>query len=327
VKVAVLVAASPTPAFYSQIAMLDLAFRKRQWRRWKPTLHAYLGGHRDPAADAWWFPRLRGVELHWTDDSDFERDGDWAQSDDVFRRAPADADAFIAMDADTLLVGNLEDVLDVVVDTGSVAGVIAHYPTVLNFAYDVRTAEFSVLPANPRFPWDSVRDVWARLADGLTAAPMSFTFAHTLMPADAPPEHLLTPFYLNFGVVLFARAAFAAIAEPYLGMRPTVMRRMYYPDFSGQVALTLAIADAGVRTEALSMRYNFPNDPVAERMYPEELANVVVYHYLRTAAFDRHEIFVDAARYARFLDAPLSGVNRRFRDAVREIAGPAYPFR
>jgi hypothetical protein len=62
-------------------------------------------------------------------------------------------------------------------------------------------------------------------------------------------------------------------------------------------------------------------------MYPEELANVVVYHYLRTAAFDRHEIFVDAARYARFLDAPLSGVNRRFRDAVREIAGPAYPFR
>ena len=43
------------------------------------------------------------------------------------------------------------------------------------------------------------------------------------------------------------------------------------------------------------MRYNFPNDPIAERMYPDDLANVVVYHYLRTAAFNRHEIFVDAA--------------------------------
>jgi hypothetical protein len=102
---------------------------------------------------------------------------------------------------------------------------------------------------------------------------------------------------------------------------------MRHPDFSGQVALTLAIADAGVSTWALPMRYNFPNDPVAERLYPDELAHVVVYHYLRTAEFDRHEIFVDSTRYARFLDAPLSGVNRTFRHAVREIAGPSYPFR
>jgi hypothetical protein len=309
-NVAILVAASPTPAFYSQLAMLELAFRKLHWRRWRPSLHAYLAGTRDAFADASWLPRLHGITLHWTADSDFARDGDWAQSDDVFRHAPQDADLIIAMDADTLPVADLEDVLDSVVDAGSVAGVIAHYRT-----------------SSDALPGESVRESWMRLADGLTNVELNFEFEHTLMATDAPVEHRLSPFYLNFGVVFFPRKTFQPIAERYLAIRPRLIDRMRDPDFSGQVALTLAIADAGVSTRALPMRYNFPNDPVAERMYPGELAQVVVYHYLRTAEFDRHEIFVDSTRYARFLDAPLSGVNRAFRDAVREIAGSSYPFR
>ena len=288
--------------------MLALALRKQRWRRWRPSVHVYLGGRRDRSADALWLPRLDAVELHWTADSDFAQDGDWAQSDDVFRRPPEDADVLIAMDADTLPVADLEDVLDDVLEAGSVAGVIAHYPTVLNS------------------PGDSLRETWTRLAEGLTQAQLNFAFAHTLMAADAPGHHRLTPFYLNFGVVFFPRKAFQPVAERYLAIRPGVMRRMRDPDFSGQVALTLAIADAGVSVRALPLRYNFPNDPIAEQMYPNELASVVVYHYLRTAAFNRHEIFVDATRYARFIDAALSGVDRCFRDAVREIAGPTYPF-
>ena len=190
----------------------------------------------------------------------------------------------------------------------SVAGVIAHYPTVLNFAFD------------------SQRETWTRLAEGLTHAELNFEFAHTLMASDAPDQHRLTPFYLNFGVVFFPRTAFQPVADRYLAIRPRLMGRMRDSDFSGQVALTLAIADAGVSAWPLPMRYNFPNDPIAAQMYPDELASVVVYHYLRTAAFNRHDIFVDATRYAQFLDAPLSGVDRCFRDAVKAIAGPTYPF-
>jgi len=207
-----------------------------------------------------------------------------------------------------LPVSDLEDVLDAVAEAGSVAGVIAHYPTVLNFAFD------------------SQRETWARLAEGLTHAQLNFAFAHTLMASDAPDQHRLTPFYLNFGVVFFPRTAFQSVADRYLAIRPRLVGRMRDSDFSGQVALTLAIADAGVSTWALPMRYNFPNDPIAEQMYPDELASVVVYHYLRTVAFNRHEIFVDATRYAQFLDAPLSGVDRCFRDAAKAIAGPTYPF-
>jgi hypothetical protein len=308
--VAMLVAASPTPAFYSQVAMLDLSLRERRWTRWRPAIHVYLGGRRDPAADARWLPRLDGVELHWTADSDFARDGDWAQSDDVFRRAPEDADVLVAMDADTLAVADLEDVLDAVLAAGSVAGVIAHYPPRIN----------------PQLPCQSLREVWARLAEGLTDARLSFAFEHTLVDAGALVEHRLTPFYLNFGVVFFSRAILRPVAQRYLAFRSTLMQRLSNPDLSGQVSLALAIADAGVPIWSLPIRYNFPNDPIAEGMYPDELSSVVIYHYLRTAAFNRHEIFADATRYAQFLGAPLSGVNERFRDAVRQIAGQAYPF-
>ncbi len=155
--------------------------------------------------------------------------------------------------------------------------------------------------------------------------PLDFAYSHTLM-GPGPSEHRLTPFYLNFGVVAFARTAFDLVAPRYLAFRPQVMGRMHNGDFSGQVALTLAIADSRVRTWALPMRYNFPNDPVAELMYQAELDQIAIVHYLRTSEFDRHRVFTTAEEYAAFLELPLSGVNHTFRQAILETLGTRYPF-
>jgi hypothetical protein len=210
-------------------------------------------------------------------------------------------------------------------DTGAVAGVIAHYPTVLDFEFDT-TSNTSSVRTETGARRESLRDAWARLAQGLTDVPLDFAHTHTLIGPDRPSEHRLTPFYLNFGVVVFPREAFDAVAPRYLRMRQLVRERMDNADFSGQVALTLAIADARVRTWALPMRYNFPNDPVAEAMYPGELDNVAIVHYLRTTEFDRHRLFTTPDAYAAFLELPLSGVNRTFREAVVGTFGTRYPF-
>jgi hypothetical protein len=61
-------------------------------------------------------------------------------------------------------------------------------------------------------------------------------------------------------------------------------------------------------------------------MYPTELENATVFHYLRTDAFDRHQIFVSAEHYEQFLGLSLNGVNQRFQEAVRAIVGERYPF-
>jgi hypothetical protein len=311
-QVAVLVAASPTRAFYSQVAALRLALHRLRWSRWQPSVHLYVGGSYDPAALEDWLPHLGGVQIHWTPAARFALDGDWAQSDDVFMSAPPDADVLLAMDADTLPVDVLEPVLDDVWESGAVAGVIAHYPPFPQ----------AVGPGGDA----SLREAWRHLAKGLLDTPLDFSYCHTLIGSEVQHEQRVAPFYLNFGVVFFPRDAFHSIAPQYLAIRPQLMQRMSSPDFSGQAALTLAIASEKANTVALPMRYNFPNDPIAEQMYPAELDRAVVFHYLRTDTFDRHQIFVTTEQYERFLALHLQGVNRRFQEAVRTIIGERYPF-
>ncbi len=313
-KVAFLIAASPTDAFYSQIAALSARMRSLNWTRWEPSVHVFVGGDRRGDCLPDWLPYLTNVDICWTSESRFARESDWAQSDDAIRFAPRDADILVALDADTFPITGFESMLDRVYDTAAVAGVIAHYPALREFSPEGGTHA------------ESLRDAWTRLGRTVTDAPLDFAYAHTLMGPDQPPEQRLTPFYLNFGVVAFPRAAFDLVAPRYLTFRPQLMARMRDADFSGQVALTLAMADAQVRTWALPMRYNFPNDPVAEAMYPGELEQVAIVHYLRTTDLNRHRLFTTPEEYATFLGLQLSGANRVFREAVTETFGTRYPF-
>jgi hypothetical protein len=311
--VAFLVAASPNAAFVSQVAVLRRVLDRLPWTRWRCSLHVYLGGTPESDVLDAWKPHLRGVDLRWSTAEDVRRDGDWAQSDDVFRQAPEGADVLVALDADTLPVRSLEPILDEVVADDVVAGTLAHYPTILDHRDGGRSAP-------------SIREAWARLASGLVTAPLDFRFSHSLMEAELPVALREAPFYLNFGVVFFPRPLFDRIAPEYLRLRPLLERRMANGDFSGQAALTLAIAETGAGSRALSLRYNFPNDPAAVRLHPGELDHVVVHHYLRTSAYDRHRIFRSAADYQVFLAQPLDGVDQRFQADVRRLVGETYPF-
>src|SRR6186713_2623917 len=127
-RVAFLIAASPTDAFYSQIAALWARMRSLNWTRWEPSIHVFVGGARRDDCVHDWLPYLGDVDICWSSESRFARDGDWAQSDDAIRFAPRDADVLIALDADTFPITSFESMLDRVHDTAAVAGVIAHYP-------------------------------------------------------------------------------------------------------------------------------------------------------------------------------------------------------
>lgn len=320
-KVAFLIAASPTDAFYSQVAALRARLQTVAWTGWQASIHVFLGGDRRSDPVHGWLPYLEDVDIARVSEARFAEQGDWAQSDDAFRHAPRDADVLVALDADTFVVGEFETVLDRVHGTGAVAGVIAHYPPEHGLEFDDAAQPVGIRPGHP-----SLRDTWNRLAHDLVRSPLDFAYAHTLMGAHYPADDRVTPFYVNFGVVAFSRDVFDEVAPRYLAIRPRAADRMSSPDFSGQVALALAIADAGVRTWALPMRYNFPNYPLADRMYPDELAHAAIIHYLWTGRFDRHRIFTSADEYAAFLALDLSGSNGAFRDAVEKALGRDYPF-
>jgi hypothetical protein len=306
-KVAFVVPISPTEGFFSQVAALNLALGALDWRRWSPSLHILVGGDLDVRTFQRWQPYLREASTILVPPAQFAREGIWAQSDGVFRWIPGDADVIVAVDSDILPVGDLEGVLDRVVDTTSVAAVIAHY-------------------AFPFWPGSQSREAWARVGEGLVRQSLRFEHSYSMAGTDADPDEQATPFYPNFGIVFFPSSIFQTFAGKYLYLRPKVAERLPDPYFSGQVALALALAEMGTSTWALPMRFNFPNDAAAAARYPDELDHVAVFHYLRTETFDRARIFANAAEYDRLLHAPLEGVNRIFQQYVRKVLGPDYPF-
>jgi hypothetical protein len=124
-KLAILIAGSPTPAFYSQLAASAAALRALPWSRWEPALPC------TSEVTSTWRYSTAGVSTSWTwvslvAPSRFACEGDWAQSDDVFNYAPRDADVLLAMDADVLPVGPLEEIVEVVAHGVVVAGTLAH---------------------------------------------------------------------------------------------------------------------------------------------------------------------------------------------------------
>jgi hypothetical protein len=308
-KVAILIPASPVEGFLSQIAAFSLALRRLNWLRWQPAVHVFLGGDIQPDVLREWRRHLRDVALvlvppSVTDTETFF----YGQIDSCIRWAPSDADVLIRMDADTLPVDDLEDVLDYVAYNHCVAGVIAHalFPT-----------------------WAGLdsRHSWYRAARGLITHPIRFEHAYSMAGDYMAGQDPSTPFYLNDGVVFLARSIFSDFAECYLRLRPKLMDRLVNPYFAGQIALTLAVAETGLRTCALPMRYNFPNDELAGARYPEELRHVKVIHYLRNHHYmNRQRIFASEQEYARFLGAPLTGANAVFRQRVTELLGAEYPF-
>ena len=308
-KVTFLVPASPTPGFFSQIAALQLALGRLPWTRWRADIVVCLGGR--PGLEATfqlsrWLPYLADVTLVFPRErrTDGAYDG---QIDELYRAAPVDADVLVRADADVLPVANLEPLLDFVLERSAIAGVAAHY----------------------RFPAPlgiGNREAWDAVAEGILDEPLRFEHSYSLVTSADPAEEQACPFYLNDGFVLFAREYFDRFAPLYLETRPDLSDRLVNPYYAGQVALALSAARMPLPSVALPLRFNFPNDPVAAEQYPEELENVVVFHYLREDQFNRQQIFRWRETYSVFLDRPLDPANARFRDSVRTLFGEEYPF-
>lgn len=307
-RVEFLVAGSPTHAFLSQIAALKLSILARRWDRWQPEIRCFLGGPVDWNAMQRWAPHLDGVDIELLAMSRFAEEGLFAQIERRMDAASRNVGIHVLLDADTWIVGDLEDLLRNLGDLPCVAGCIAHYG----------------------FPTESGHarvDDWNTLASEVVGRSLRFDHEYALIEGDAPESERKTPFYVNAGAVFITERALTKIYRAYLPIRKILGRRLANPYFSGQVALALSVAATNTSSIALPMRFNFPNDERAASLFPDEVADVRIVHYLRTDHFDRHAIFSGEANYLAFLDLDLTGIDRLFQQSVRRTLGEAYPFR
>lgn len=299
--------ASPTASFFSQIAMFELAVRRRTWRLFTPQVIAVFGDTPNDETYDKWRPHVQSVIKVFLPSDQSTRGGYMRQVDWRFRVVPTDADIAIFCDADTIVVGDVEEMASMVAAEQSVAGVIAHY----HFP--------GSSPLSPQCQWDTI-------SESLIGRAMTFSFQYTLSPTQSPPEQRKAPFYLNFGAVFVAGAILERLARRYLDLRTNVSDITNGSYMSAQIALALAVEAEQVPRRALGMAYNFPNDPIADEMYPEELADVRVLHFLRQQHVQRAKIFTTPCEFAQFLELPLEGSNRGLQSFVRDMTSGIYPF-
>jgi hypothetical protein len=265
---------------------------------------AAFGDHSEAAIpDHWrrWFERIEVVWAH-----PVGADNPWydAQHRVRFEIIRPDADLAVICDADVSILSDFDSLAQDVIRSDAIAAVIAHYHG---------WCEYSM--------GDPVKD-WQDLSHEILGRPIELEHRYTLLNLDAP---LQVPFYFNFGVMIGTPTALAAFHAKDQMLRPAVeakVGRWWGP----QVSAAFACAELDQSKLALPMRYNFPNDPIADANYPAELQNIVFVHYLRKDQFDRQKIFASRDGFDALLAMDLTGSNAVFQQHIARVTGGVYPF-
>lgn len=299
-----------TDAFLSQAAIYRLMLDSLGRDYAEARLVLCVGGPERMPLPARWQKPFERIEVFWADADEYRLHGDLAQSDLIYRVMKPSADISIICDADTLLLQPFpEDFVSAMIRSPALSGCIAHYPPPMN---DFRT------PAPT--PVRSARELWDILGGKILGRRIDLPFSYTLREEPEP-----CPFYINLGFFASTPALFREFYREHKALVPLV-RQILDNDFYEQIALTFGIERAGLPVRTLPIRFNFPNDPIAEALYPQDTADIVNIHYLRTNLFNRHSIFAAEDEFNRFMAMPLESSNAVFRDAIRNLSGGTYPF-
>ena len=303
-KIDFIIPASPNDAFFSQIAMFRLALDALGHAYREARLVTVFGDSRITPLPDRWKPHFERIDVEWADPSLFEHIGYHAQSERRFGVLRPDADIAVFCDADTLLIRPFEPDVIAAARRGALGGVIAHY----------------------HFPWADTSGNpsadWFKLSRFVTGQEIDLLYRYSLME---PEEINNCPFYVNLGFLIGSPKAMTTLNNSCREIFNDVFE-IINNYFFEQVTVALGIAKNELPTTALPIRYNFPNDPIADRKYSSEISQICLIHYLRTELFDRHEIFANGHAFEAFMRLQLGGSNRIFQDRVREITGGVYPF-
>lgn len=303
-KLEFLLCGSPTDAFFSQMAFFRFCLDSLRGEEAAARLVCVFGDHSAPEIPSRWRAAFERIEVHWAHEPGAANPHHVAQHNHRFDLLDPNADLSILCDADVAVLAPVAPMAEELVAAQALGGVIAHY----------------------HFPWEgrerNAGQDWRDISQAVLGREIDRPNRYTLLEPDHPSE---APFYINYGMFAGPPKLLADFHAHDLTLRPKVAARLG-EWWAPQVSLSLTCADLGLPTRALPMRYNFANDPRADRLYPEEMSQIVFLHYLRGEAFQREMIFADTGAFDRLLNDPMSGSNAVFQRFVAQITGGQYPF-
>lgn len=302
-----LLCGSPNDSFYSQAAIFRCALDSFGGIYERARLVLCLGDLEVQSLPHRWASPFANIEVHWSDRDSFLEHGDG--SDFLFGLINSDADLTFICDADTLLLQPFDDeFLTSLIQSPAIAGVIAHYtpPRVDRNGQALEAADGG--------------ELWKLLAQSVLGREILLPYCHTLAVVDDP-----CPFYINYGFVAGTPSLLKSLHAQLSVVQPAI-RKLLDNDFYGQIGITLGTERGSLPVRALPMRFNFPNDPIADARYPDELEAIVLLHYLRKTNFDRHLIFAHEDAFDAFISMDLTGSEAKFQQFVTKLTGGRYPF-
>jgi hypothetical protein len=290
---------SPTPAFFRSVRLLAESLRRRGGSLADARLVVTVGDAEQfdlAAAQPW--SRDYPIEWRWLEPELWRRDTYFATA---LRRfvGPFEAPLVLMLDADTLFLAPIDDLLLRVEREHVLAGLVTH-----------------VSP----FDGDSAA-AWARLFDAAGLPEPEATEQHTgweIMEHD--PARRFCPPYFNLGMLVAPRSVMTALGAAIFAELDAI-DSCGWTVYRCQLAVTLALARHRIASLSVPPRFNFPNDPGFWDGYPAEAANIRLLHYLRTDQIHKVDDLADDARFSALArGAGLHPVNALVSRAVRELA-------
>jgi hypothetical protein len=302
-KLEIRIPISPEPHFFRQVLYILRACKALGGSLGDARIVVSVGAaceSRDLYAEMPW--SAGHVEWHWVDRALFEAQSFAATGNDRFKHA-TDADYVLLLDADTLIVRGVEDLLVGLAINPTIAGVMAHVPP------------FNGMQVN----WG---DVFAALGRPFPPGRFEHTGWGTMY---GPPADRFGPVYYNFGAVFVPAAFMHDLGIVYEQQLQRVTSAPIHQYFIGQLAFTLSIYELGLPHVALPLRFNFPNYAWADQRATNELGDVRIIHYMAEDVIGtRRDTWGDEQKFRAFLQRmDLTGSNEVLRRAAVALSATA----
>ncbi|MFW2542763.1 hypothetical protein ACN2XU_08985 [Primorskyibacter sp. 2E107] len=303
-KLEFLLCGSANDGFFSQMAFFRKCLDHLGGDEAAARLVCVFGDHDLPEIPARWQPYFANIDIHWAHEPGAENRFHVRQHNMRFDLIDPNADVSFICDADVAPMRSVAPLAQEIIDDPALTGAIAHY----------------------HFPRDGMerdpqRD-WEEIALAVLGKTIPTPYRYTLLPEHRPP---LAPFYINFGVFAGTPELLRRFHARDMEIRPMV-EEILNEWWAPQVSIPLTCADLDLPVRPMPMRWNFPNDEIAEARYPEEAANIGLLHYLRPLPCSRSDVFADRDVFEGYMEETLNGTNAVFQAWVRDVTGGVFPF-
>lgn len=290
---------SPTSTFLNMAHYLAHSLRLRGGHyRDAPIVLTVGAEKRDPdlARNHPWMAD-NGVEVRWIDESLFARESWFATASERFRYEFA-SDVVLALDADTLIVGPLDELIEEAHGARAVCGVVAHMPPLAR------------------------REQWQEIYRACGLGDLETPCEHTGWGYMFDDETLrYCPPYFNLGVLAAPAAAMrriGGVVYDLMAAADAVQRTNY----RAQIAVSLAVTRFALPYRALPFRWNFANDPLLEALHAKELSDVRIIHLLRKHQIHKNELYASLDN----VEAMLARTDLRVINALAQrLLGEIHP--